>query len=302
MTDSVDALVVTGALLHGDNGIILHPDLDPWRKHLIRRRQSWFNSSANLPLSCCARVQGISESALIARSISDLPPDTAQLWVASPYHAQLARDTVHLLPEGQLPLSAEDAEWLCAELNPMLSEEGMALLASGAALLLCCREAMHARPVALGDISGGCLPDRHPEGDDGGRLMRLLSEIQMHLHRHPAAHRRARGEYDIHGLWLWAPGEVMEQKAPGNIPVATRNPCLQSIVNAQHARIMISEAERLPGLLKYDALLPRHVLLTGDGHALLLSKALLPGFGAAKLKPKAVKSEAELFSLFGEMI
>ncbi len=124
----------------------------------------------------------------------------------------------------------------------------------------------------------------------------------MHLHRHPAAHRRAREEHDIHGLWLWAPADVTAQKGSATVSVATRNPCLQSIVHAQQAGILISEVERLPELLRDDAPLPGHVLLTGDAHALLLSKTWLPRFSTAKLRPKAVKSEAELFSLFRTMI
>ncbi len=297
MSDRVAALIVTASLLSGEDGFVLHPNLEPWHHQLIRRRRTWFHNSANVPVSCYARLLGENESSLLAASVSGLPSDTAQVWLASPYHAQLARDTVRLLPEGQLSLHAQDAEWLCAELNPMLKEDGMMLMASGAALFLCCREAMDAQPADFGSISGACLPDRHPKGSDGGRLMRLLSEIQMHLHRHPAAHRRERGECDIHGLWFWAPAEVGGAGPDKALAVATRNPCLQAVVDGRDACMIISEADCLPELLHQDERLPEYVLLTGTAHALLLSTSLIPRIGKASWQAKSVKEEAVLTAL-----
>jgi len=39
------------------------------------------------------------------------------------------------------------------------------------------------------------------------------------------------------------------------------------------------------------------VLLTGEGHAVLLSKSMMPKFGKASWNPKSPKSEPELLSL-----
>jgi len=74
--------------------------------------------------------------------------------------------------------------WLCGQLNPLLSEEGMSLHQTGAALLFACRDALNANPVSFASISGKGMPNRHHEGADGGRLNRLMSEIQMVLHQH----------------------------------------------------------------------------------------------------------------------
>lgn len=224
--------------------------------------------------------------------------------MASPYHAQLSRDSVILLPDGKLSFSEQDASWLCQQLNPMLAEDGMTLVTRGAALLLCCREKLQASPDCFGEISGKRLPNRHAQGADDGRLMRLQSEIQMHLHRHPADHRREKDEPDILGLWLWAPSEPKRSEIK-DYRVATRNPCLQSIVNGRDANIIISEAERLHELLKPDARLPAHVLLTGEAHAVLLNKSILPNFGKALVgtwQPKSVKQESELFPLITGML
>jgi len=249
-----------------------------------------------------AGLLGLQESETLAAICPGLPESTAQCWMASPYHAQLSRDSVVVLSDALLPLTNQDAEWLCEQLNPLLFDEGMTLVARGAALLLCCREPLQASPVGFGNISGKRLPDRLAQGVDDGRLMRLQSEIQMHLHRYTADHRRAKCEPDIHGLWFWAAGVPSQADLIDSPRVATRNPCLQSMVNGQDATAIISEAERLSELFRETALLPKHVLLTGDGHALLLSKSILPRFGAVKLKPKSVKSEAELFSLLWGML
>jgi len=301
LNGGISAFIVTQALLSGEQGLMLHPCLDAWRPQLVRRRQQWFECHANLPVSMYAGLLGLQESEALASCLPDLPEATTQCWMASPYHAQLSRDSVVVLSDALLPFSEQDAQWLCEQLNPLLKDEGMTLVSRGAALLLCCRDALHASPAGFGDISGKRLPDRFAQGADDGRLMRLQSEIQMHLHRHTADHRRAKGEPDIHGLWLWAAGEPSQTDPIDPLRVATRNPCLQAMVNGQDATVMISEAERMSELFREAALLPKHVLLTGEGHALLLRKSFFPTFGAAKLKPKSMKSDAELFSLLRTM-
>ncbi|MDX8395575.1 MAG: threonine synthase, partial [Mariprofundaceae bacterium] len=135
------------------------------------------------------------------------------------------------------------------------------------------------------------------DGADGGRLMRLLSEIQMTLHQHPAEHRRNRGEPDIHGLWLWGAGndhEINDVKVPS---IATRNSALQSIVEGQDAKFTMSEAERLNELLRPDMPLPKNIVLSGDGHAVLLTKSIFPQFGKTSWNSKSEKTEVELLSI-----
>jgi len=302
LNGGISALIVTQALLSGEQGLMLHPCLDAWRPQLVRRRQQWFKCQANLPVSMYAGLLGLQESEALTLILPSLPEATTQCWMASPYHAQLSRDSVVVLSDALLPFSVQDAQWLCEQLNPLLKDEGMTLVSSGAALLLCCRDALHATPVGFGDVSGKRLPDRFAQGVDDGRLMRLQSEIQMHLHRHTADHRRAKGEPDIHGLWFWAAGEPLQTDPIDLLRVATRNPCLQSMVNGQDATVIISEAERLSELFREAALLPKHVLLAGESHAVLLDKSWLPRIGKASWRPKAVKSESELFSLLRGMI
>ena len=282
-------LLISQALFEYQDGLQLHPDLVSWQTRFARMRRHWFHCTPLSPLSCYARLHGCTSAQLLAAA-ADIPPDTQQLWVASPYFAALGRDTLTVMPEGAFSWSADDARWLCARLNPLLQEDDMQLCHAGAALLLCCRTALDAAPVDFASLSGGLLPNRHPAGADGGRMMRLMSEIQMLLHQQPAEHRRLRGEADVHGLWFWG-GSEGEPVMP-RLPVATRNPFLASVAEARDAVCTICEAERVAELM--PRVLPKHIVLTGAGYAVWLTQTLLP-FPRSTWQPKSCRSEAELF-------
>jgi len=199
-------VLLTDALFTAERGsIALHPALLDVQPQLSKRRRQWFFCAEKSPLSWYAALVEASPAVLLAARCADLPASTRQCWVASPYHAQLGRDTVRLMPEGAFSWSEADNAWLCGELNPLLQDDGMSLHACGAALLLACTTPLDVDPLPFAAIAGGLLPDRHPEGPDGGRLMRLLSEIQMSLHAvtHRTGQPTRDGQPDISGLWLW---------------------------------------------------------------------------------------------------
>jgi len=246
-------------------------------------------------------VAGTTPAALLAARCSELPENTRQYWVASPFHAQLGRDRVHVLAEAELPWCEEDAEWLCTILNPLLQQQGMHLLPVGAAMLLACEQALDAHPVSFAAIAGRLLPDRHPDGADGGRLARLLAEIQMLLFQHPAAHRRERGEVDVNGVWFWGATDVSDTAQPRHIATITCNPVLRSLTRESDAHLLISEAGRLRTLLGEDKSLPSKTLLAGHGHAVLLTKSIWPTFGKRTWRPVSVGSEASLLTLLRDM-
>ena len=295
-------LIVSQALVPHQDGVTLHPDLFLWDKQLADRKQSWFHAADRTPAEWYASLQGSDVTALLARQIEVMPAATSQCWSVTPYHGQLMRDSIRVYPEGLFPWCSEDAAWLCSTLNPLLAEEGMTLLHSGAALLLSCRDALDAKPLSFAAISGKMLPNRHHEGADGGRLNRLMAEIQMMLHQQQPESRRQRGEVDVSGIWLsnpvaW-PQVIIEKK----IAVATRNPQLGSLVDGRDAKLVISEAERLDQLVKGDVELPKKILLTGEGYALLLVKSLLPTFGRSSWIPKRLKTETELIAMLSGWI
>jgi len=288
-------LIVSDAFIEGHTALTLHPALLPWHKKLKFCGRQWFSCDDKIPLEWYAVIVGASPAALLAASCNSIPADTKQCWVASPYSGQLGRDQVRVMPEGAFPWCEKDAQWLCNTLNPLLEEEGMHLLRAGVALLLACDEPMHVRPPSFAMIAGKTLPNHHPEGEDGGRLMRLISEIQMSLHGKRADHRA--GQPDIHGLWLWGESTWPVNIAEGMPTVATRNPFLQAVANGKDAKAMITEAERMGELVKQEVALPRKVALAGEGYAVLLTKALLPRFGKVSWIPKSTQGEAVLLSV-----
>jgi len=273
--DLSDLLIISQAWIEHQDGVSLHPDLLLWQEQLNGYRRCWFESSPRNPLAWYAALNDAAPATLLAAACSDLPGDIRQCWVATPYHAAVTRASVRVMPEGQFPWRASDAAELCGLLNPLLADEGIELFAVGAAILCGCREPIDAFPQGFGAISGRGLPDAHHEGADGGRLNRLLSEVQMYLFQHPLRDRHERGEPEVTGIWLWSPIACLVPESVALPAVATRNPALGSMVDGRDAGVIISEAERVGALLQAGAPLPHRILLAGSEYAVLLKRSLL---------------------------
>lgn len=274
-------LLITDALLKREGEasamqFVLHPALDELRMQLLKRRRRWFICANNNPLGWYAALVDAEPAALLAARSPELPAHAMQAWVASPYHAMLGRDTVRLLPEVDFPWNEEDSIWLCDTLNPLLHQDGMSLHPCADALLLASKQPLDVQAAAFADIAGHLLPNRHPQGVDGGRLMRLLAEIQMLLHAKPQPTRT--GKPGVHGLWLWGACDMPPELPVGLPPVASMNPILQSLQHGHGAQLTISEAEHVPATLASKAL-PQAVLLAGPGHAVLLQKSIFSRLG-----------------------
>ncbi|MDQ6955032.1 MAG: threonine synthase [Mariprofundaceae bacterium] len=289
------SLFVTHGLTSNQDELTLHPDLFLYQPLLAKRKQQWFQTSSYNPLALYAAILDVEPTSLLA---SKLPENTAkQYWIASPYHAQLMRDSVRVMSEGMLPWCEEDAAWVCELLNPLLAEDAMRLYAIDSALLLACAKPLDAWPAVFANIAGKHLPNRHPKGVDGGYLMRLMAEVQMLFKQSPAPHRRQRGEVDVHGLWFWGACEPCDSEMPPAIAVASRDPFLRAVVDGKDAVMIITESEQLSEFIKQGSDLPKQVLLFGENHAVLLKKPLLPKFTSSNWSPKAAKEESDLFSI-----
>lgn len=285
-------LIVTHGLISNQDGLTLHPDLFLWEHLLLKRKRRWFATSSHNPLSLYASLLDTSSAHILASNIA-LDASIQQYWIASPYHAQLTRDAVRVMSEESLPWCEEDAVWMCELLNPLLSEEAMQLKFVGAALLLLCEKPLHASPVSFPEISGGYLPNRHPDGVDGGHIMRLMSEIQMLLNQSPAAHRRTRGDMDVHGLWFWGGSKAWQGDDLDRMHVASKNPCLQGLVEPKSANIIITEPENLINLVRQDSELPKYIFLIGEGVMVHLNKPLLFCFRQRGWEVQGMASEKE---------
>lgn len=259
------SIIVDGLLQQGD-AMMLHPALADWKPLMQSYRRRWWQlPTTHNALSCYAAMLDVSPAALYLPALKDV--HAQQYWVASPYHARVTRDGVRLMPESMLPWSEEDAQALCDRVNPLLDEDGMRLHTVGAALILACATALEVSPQDFPTLNGGMLPNVHPEGVDGGRLMRLLSEIQMLLHQSPMQHRQEQGLPDIHGVWLWGAAEAACDVH--TLGIATRHPYLQAVVEANHAQLLLTEAAQYPDLCRSEWMAQKTYLL-GAGYAVLL--------------------------------
>jgi len=297
-------LIVSDGLIPSEHGHTVHPLLDPWRKQLLRCTRSWFESASKTDLEWYSSLLNASPTSLLTAAVKELlPAKTSQVWIASPYHAQLGRDRIRVMPDSMFNWSEDDARWICKLLNPLLREEGIELFYHKAALILVCESSMNAAPGSFASVAGKFLPNRHPDGVDGGRLMRLMAEIQMVLSLQPAPHRRASGEPDVHGLWIWGGCDVPDKKLEtGSLAVATRNPLLMSLVDGKDASVIITSAEQLLELTQSNRPLQKRVVLAGDGKAVVLNASIIPRLGRARWKPSAVDTEARLISRLRSLI
>jgi len=289
-------LIVTDGLVPSGDSVCLHPALNFWQKRLEGCSQRWFSSIPKTAIEWYAELTMCDYGRLLMKMPGkEQLEGFGQLWIASPYHARLTRDRLQVMPDALFSWSENDALRLCDLLNPLLAEDGMKLVSRQSILFLLCTNALDANPVSFASVSGHTLPDRHPEGIDGGALMRLTAEIQMMLNQHPSEERRKAGEADVDGLWLWGASPIRDEAVAATVPVATRNPLLRALADARGAEMIISEADRLTELIMPEQPLPARIVLAGSGCAVMLRKSYLPKFGNVSWFPKSVMDESVLF-------
>jgi hypothetical protein len=210
--------------------------------------------------------------------------------MVTPFKAVLMRDRVRVLP---VSTSRQDACWLADLVNPLLNSDGIRLHPVGAGLVASSEHVLDARPAGFADICGAYLPNRHPEGMDGGRLMRLVAEIQMLLAR-VALHGESL-HTDIHGLWFWGPAGGPDRDTTVHwMPVETDDPVLASLAGSRSAKLTIMTAEHAVERISPDEKLPRYLLLAGKSKAVLVDTKpwTIPFFSG--WKPGRLVSLAEL--------
>lgn len=296
MPHSIRNVIVSDGLIRTEQGYLLHPALFGWQKPLMKAKWQWFAATSMLPLEWYAEMHGVSPAAIVLPGAETVPQDAVQYFIASPYHAQMARDRIRVMPESMFPWSSEQGRELCDALNPLLVEDGLSLVPAGAHLLLFSRRKLDVSPVSFAELSGKYLPNRHPQGADGGFLMRLMAEIQMLIRGNPMHAPVQR--YPLHGLWFWGACELPSDPLPASMrPVATRNPFLRSLCEGRDASTIISEAELIGELLN-EKNSPKRWLLAGEDVALLATLRSYPWLSQRRCEPYNVQPEA---SLAGEL-
>lgn len=284
-------LLITDGLMDAGDVHELHPVLRPWRRRLAWLRKQWASCQPQTALEWYAQCLDYHHpvSQLLASRIQ-IKGSMRQFWMVTPFKAVLMRDKIKVLP---VSISKRVARWLADLVNPLVDPDGIRLYAVGSGLVAASEHVLDARPAAFADICGAYLPDRHPKGMDGGRLMRLVAEIQMLLAR--VAFRGESLHADIHGLWFWGPASVPDRAATVHwSPVETDDPVLASLTSSKGAKLAIMRAKHVMDRMGLDRKLPRYLLLAGKSKAVLVDTKSWPISFFSGWKPGRLVSLAEL--------
>jgi hypothetical protein len=146
-----------------------------------------------------------------------LPPGA--LWQADPVHFAFARD--HLLLTPLRDLDDAEADALAQEAQPLLQAAGARFHRRGHHGFIAFDRRWSLTALPLVCALGESVQTRLPEGDDGIRWRRLLTEVQIAWHHHPVnAARESRGAPQVNGLWLHG-GVTKDGAAPAALPATT---------------------------------------------------------------------------------
>jgi hypothetical protein len=150
--------------------------------------------------------------------------------VATPVHLLAGLEHLHLDPAGLPVLSGQNWQELSSDFNHVFADSGYRLEFDGEVALLDLGEALEAVTHDPQPLAGRDAAAWMPSGPGGGRLRRLMTEIQMWLHDHPVnAARSRRGVAPVNCLWLWGGGgETLwpQTQLPG---LASNDPFLRKL-------------------------------------------------------------------------
>ena len=295
-------LVLNGLCSGKECTPVLHPELEPWSKQFSRQKKNWLCHLPMTALEWYLRFAGITQppAAFVASQCDSIPEGTRQCWLATPYNATVMRDWVRISPLETLEWREQDARWLSWLLNPLLAGEGLTMHAIGTNLLVTTLQSWKVQPVSYAEIDGQRLPNRHPDGEDGGRLMRLQSEIEMLLARDHQDCRRHSGVPMISGVWFWGlSGWPVFGAAATPPPVQTSDPRLGSLVSvdesADTAILHVSEFTELLSDIGIKPF-PQELILAGQGCSVCLTPTLLPKLARDPWKPRECKKLESVYS------
>lgn len=131
------------------------------------------------------------------------PAADSTWFVATPVHFVAGLTRVHFDPLGPLGLAPDVMAALSARFAAEWRDPLLALVAAGETLLLRAAGRYEVTSLDPAAYAGRDVAAALPGGPDAGRLERLMTELQMWLHRSPPASREGP---PVNGLWLWGSG------------------------------------------------------------------------------------------------
>lgn len=173
--------------------------LKPWQRGLLAMLQLDAKCHPSAPLT-----------ALGLRAASECVD-----WLhAEPIHLAAGLNEVALVPlRPELELSDRERDAMTAVLREHAAAEGWTLQPSARAWLIGSPRAFDVRTVTPEFAARHEWNAVLPQGPEASRIRRMMTELQMLLHEHPAnATRAARGTPAVNSLWLWGNGAARPQR------------------------------------------------------------------------------------------
>ncbi len=201
-------------------GVALWPALAaPQLKTLLARARYTHDAQADGDALLCdafgiARQQDWPLAPLLAHA-HGLAADSGYWLCATPIHLETRRTALMVADPAGLNISATEAAAIAATLAEHLGEEHLTLHApQPGQWFLRCDTPPAMTTTSVDTVIGRDIRNALPQGADGPRWHRILTEIQMLLHAHPVNDaREARGQLPINSVWLWAGGTKPAQPA-----------------------------------------------------------------------------------------
>ena len=194
-----------------------------------------------------------------------MEPGSSYWLRADPAHVYIRQNEMVL--EAGVPLSADEAEELCASLNAHFSGEGLRFFAPHPQRWYVQLDSDPAiQTHLLSQVAGRDIRSLLPQGGEALRWHAVLNEIQMLFHDHAVNQaREARGAPPISSVWLWGGGRM--EKA---LPRRFARVCGDSYLAEAFARVAGIPFVSLPG----DA----NTCLDKEGNTLLAREGMQQAF------------------------
>ena len=169
-----------------------------------------------------AGVAGLSRLPVAALRSSALGHAQTGRWLClDPIHLRVERTQLIVQDPATLQLTQEEAVALLADLAPLLEEVGTLQIATPHEWLLHLHAESDIRTTPLADAIGLNGDQLMPKAANVKVWRRLLNEIQVTLHEHPAnLARTVRGLPAVNSLWPWGEGALESTKPAWNAILA----------------------------------------------------------------------------------
>lgn len=146
---------------------------------------------------------------MLQKDAPELTKNNKEFWMrADPVHLRIEQNHLMLADSRIFAISKEEADRLVQDLNCILHDYHLTLLALHADRWYIQLPKMPAmQTYTLGQVTCKNINQFLPTGADSAMWRKLLNEIQMRLHEHPINQaRESSGELSINSIWFWGGG------------------------------------------------------------------------------------------------